>query len=198
MTLDPLQIILKDLEESIKQTVKAHRGEPLSPWLNMLQRLDSTTTLSVYSDSSVIASQFHFGVCIAGIHTCRLYGTTLTTKFPEYSVLGEIQSIEFAIQCLERCIGASECDAVKPVAVFSDVEDIQRLLNFKTQRMHQPILEAVLQLNRSIKRFSDAYPAIRLRINFLGNAAQRVNIYYQAAHKVARNAARANSKIHGG
>jgi hypothetical protein len=192
-----LQVILKNLQESIKQTVKAHRGEPLNQWTNMLQRLDSTTTLSVYCDCSVIAGQFHLGVCIVGLSACRLYGTSTSTKFPEHNVLGEILSIAFAIQCLEPCIDVSECDAVKSVAIFSDVKDIQRILNCKTQRLHQPILRAVLQLNHSIKRFSHTHPTIRLRINFLGNAAQQKNIYYQAAHKVARNVARANSKIHG-
>jgi len=126
MTLKPLPVISKDLEESIKHTVRAHRKSKSGTWLNLCQRLDSTTTLSVYCDCSVIAGRFHLGVCIAGLNTCRLFGTTCNTKFPEHTVLGEIRAMEFAIQCVKQFIKASQYDAIKSIAVLLETSHCVR------------------------------------------------------------------------
>jgi hypothetical protein len=55
-------------------------------------------------DCSFIAGRLHLGVCIAGIRTCRLFGSSVDTKFPQHTVAGEIQTLEFAIHCVERFI----------------------------------------------------------------------------------------------
>jgi len=90
-----------NLEESIKCTVTAHAEAVSGTWANLHQRMDSTTTLSVYCDCSVIAGRFHLGVCIAGLSTFRLFGKSVSTKFPQHTVLGEVQALEFAIQCVQ-------------------------------------------------------------------------------------------------
>jgi hypothetical protein len=129
------------------------------------------------------------GVCIAGLDTCRLFGGTLNTKFSEYTVLGEVQALGFAIQCVQDLISTLDINLIKSIAVFSDADHIQQLLNSNAQRIHQPISSAVQSLNRYVNQVSEAYPSVRVHINFLGNKAQRKNIYYKAAHKVARTVA---------
>jgi hypothetical protein len=192
--VQPLQSILADLEELIKRTVIAHKEATSGKWANLHQRLESRTTLSVYCDCSVIAGRFHFGVCIAGLQTCKLFGCSNNTRSPQHTVLGEIRALEFTIQCVERTISTSECDAIKSIAVFSDVADIHRLLHSDAQRLHPPVLDASRRLNQQMTRFSETYPGIRLRIYFLGNCAQRSNLYYRTAHKVARIAARTDAR----
>jgi len=173
MTVKPLEFKLLDLEESFKHTVTAHAEVADGTWRNLHQRLDNATTLSVYCDCSVIAGRFHLGVCIAGLHTCRLFASTLKTEFPQYTVLGEIHALEFAIQCVQDFMSTSERDAIKSITVFSDADHILRLLNSNTQRMHPPVSGAVRLLNRHIGQFSAIYPSVRVHKTFPGNTAQR-------------------------
>jgi hypothetical protein len=102
MTLTPLHDILKDLEESIKHRVTAHSAEASGTWPNLCQRPDSTTTLSVYCDCSVIAGRFYLGVYIVGLHTCRLFGSIVDTK--------NSQSIPFSERSKRLSLQSSACN----------------------------------------------------------------------------------------
>jgi hypothetical protein len=93
MAMKTLQPMLQYLEEKIKKTVLAHTGSSSDTLQDRFHLMNCETALSAYCDCSVIAGRFHLGFCIVGLGTCKLYGGTLDTKFPEVNVACEIEAI---------------------------------------------------------------------------------------------------------
>lgn len=111
---------------------------------------------------------------------------SVPTRRPEHTVLGEIQALEYAIRCVDQFTATSDSEALRSVTMYSDVEHIQRLLESKPHKLRPPVSKGVQDVKKRMKQFCGTHSDVRLHIYFLGNTAQRTNLYYKAAHKVAR------------
>lgn len=179
---------ISDLEQSIKQKLPSHKNCGISAWMKLNDLLQSEESLSVYCDSSVTNECFHLGVCIVGLGVCRLYGASLVTQYPQYTILGELHALRFAIACTRDFVVTHYMDHVNSVCVFSDVDHIESLLRTNSIRAHKSIRNSVRRLRRTLKRFIKHNQGLTMTIRYVGNPKQR-NLCYRVAHRAARRMA---------
>jgi hypothetical protein len=148
----------------------------------------SEESLSVYCDASVKNECFHLGVCIVGLGVCRLYGASLVTQYPQYTILGELHALRFAIACTRDFVVTNDMGNVNSVCVFSDVDHIEQLLRTNSVRAHESIRKSVSRLRKTLKRFNKHNPGLTITVRYMGNPKQR-NLYYRVAHRAARRMA---------
>ncbi|SDW63607.1 hypothetical protein SAMN04489725_1102 [Alicyclobacillus hesperidum] len=183
------QYSISDLERSIKSTVLQHQNYNSHTWMEVNHLLQSEETVSVYCDCSVINEGFHLGVCIVGVGTCRLYGASIITQFPQYTVLGEIHALRFAIGCVRDFLAAGGADKeIQSICVFSDVDHIEHLLRVNSKRAHESIRKSIRRLRRTVKHFNKQFTQYTLSVHYVGNPNKR-NLYYRSAHRTARRIA---------
>jgi hypothetical protein len=177
---------ISDLEESIKHEVSRHQNQHSATLVKPSDLLQDEEALYAYCDSSVVKGCFHLGVCIVGLGTCRLYATSVSTQFPQYTILGELHAIRFAIGCIRDFLTAyGKAKDVHSIYVFSDVDHIERLLRTNSRRAHESIRKSVRRLRRTVKRFNKQFPEITASVRYVGNPDER-NLYYRSAHRAAR------------
>jgi hypothetical protein len=185
---------ISDLERSIKDKVLSHRNHDADTWIEMNHLLQNHARISVYCDCSVSDGYFHLGICIVGLGTCRLYGSSIVTQFPQYTVLGELHALRFAIDCVREFLGSNGVNTeLQSIYVFTDVDHIERLLGTNSQRAHKSIRKSVRRLRRSIKRFNKQSTELTLGVCYVGKPNER-NLYYRSAHQVARHVAGLQSR----
>lgn len=127
------------------------RHEGLDEVYDLLQ---SEESLSVYCGASVTNECFHLGVCIVGLGTCHLYGASLVTQYPQYTILGELYALRFAIDCTRDFVVTNDMGHVNAVCVFGDVDHIKQLLRTNSIRAHESIRKSVRRLRRTLKMFN--------------------------------------------
>lgn len=179
---------ISDLERSIKHELLNHKERVTSAWVELNSRLQSRETISVYCDCSVINERFHLGVCIVGLGVCRLYGASLVTQYPQYTILGELHALRFAIACTRDFVVTNDMSNVNCVCMFSDVDHIEQLLCTNSIRVHESIRKSVRRLRRTLKRFNRHNPGLTMTVRYVGNPEERI-LYYRGAHRVARRMA---------
>lgn len=155
MTVKTLsQRSMSDLEWFIKQELSNHTNCGTSAWMRLNNLLHSEESLSVYCDASISNQCFHREVCIVGLGVCRLYGASLVTQYPQYTVLGELHALRFAIGCTRDFLTANGMVNIHSVCVFSDVDHIEHLLRSNSMRAHESIRKSVRRLRGTLKRFN--------------------------------------------
>lgn len=185
-----LQRSLWNLESTLKHTVLSHRSDLSNVWVNVNQLLTNRSILSVYCDCSVGGGKFNLGVCIVGLGTCHLYGTTRDTKHPQHTVLGEIHAVRYAIQCSQDFLNTvGNGVELHSIRIFTDVDHIEGLLHVNTARLNKPIRRAVQRLRRSMKRFGTEYTHAKLNVSYLEKTPVTRNLHYKCAHKTAKKVA---------
>jgi hypothetical protein len=177
---------ISDLEGSIKHEVLSHQNHRSGAWMELNHLLRNKETLSAYCDCSVLNGCFHLGVCIVGLGTCRLYASSVCTQFPQYTVLGELHALRFAIGCVRDFLvsGGAETD-LHSVCVLSDVDHIEHLLSANSRRAHESIRSSVRRVRRLMKLFNKQSTRLTLSVCYVGKPDER-NLYYRSAHVVAR------------
>jgi hypothetical protein len=180
---------ISDLEESIKHEVSRHQNQHSATVMKLNDLLHDEEALYAYCDSSVVNGCFHLGVSIVGLGTCRLYATSVSTQFPQYTILGELHAIRFSIGCLRDFLTAyGKTKDVHSMYVFSDVDHIEQLLRTNSRRAHQSIRDSVRRLRRTIKRLNNQFSGLTANVLYIGTPAER-NLYYRSAHRAARQRA---------
>jgi len=180
---------ISDLEWSVKHQVMRHRGQHADVWMELNRLLHDQETLYAYCDCSVKSGCFHVGICIVGLNTCRLYGTSVGTQVPQYTILGELYALRFAIGCVRDFLSVNAAGReIQSIYIYSDVDHIEQLLRVNSHKAHVSIRQSVRRLRHSVKRFNTQSKGLALSVRYLGKPND-INLYYKIAHRAARRVA---------